>query len=246
MLSVWNKFLNASDIKTQILSISLVIKNFTFSDFLYKLLSRVPLGTKNMPTRERSIVHPSRSKTSTISLLFLFFFFSFAPSSILRFPQWRRNKNKKSTKTLRLLEPVAPVEMFGDGSCVKMVHRWSAGTAPLLHPVHDSAAFSSLKCKWGGNEVDLNFRRRTSFKRWSPGCRRWAPWPRAPRSADTPHCGSQGSGRCPNHSGTEGARADRYCPPGNPPETHTNVMSGRRNTWSTTFMVPIQDGGKIC
>lgn len=174
-----------------------------------------------------------------------FFSFPLLPAAFWDFHSGGETK-KKSTKTLRLLEPVAPVEMFGDGSCVKMVHRWSAGTALLLRPVHDSAAFSSLKCKWGENEVDLNFRRRTSFKRWSPGCRRWAPWPRAPRSADTPHCGSQGSGRCPNHSGTEGARADRYCPPGNPPETHTNVMSGRRNTWSTTFMVPIQDGGKIC
>lgn len=53
------------------------LSKIVLSDFLYKPLSTVPLGTKNTLIRERSIVHPSRSMTSmvfpSISVLFVFF-----------------------------------------------------------------------------------------------------------------------------------------------------------------------------
>lgn len=56
-------------------------------------------------------------------------------------------------------------------------------------------------------------------RRWSPGCRRPAPWWPGPRSADTPRCGWRGSERCPGRSGTEAGGAGRYFLPGNPPRT---------------------------
>lgn len=60
---------------------------------------------------------------------------------------------------------------------------------------------------------------RKTPRRWSPGCRRPAPWPPGPRSADTPRRGWRGSERCPGRSGTEAGEAGRYFLPGNPPAT---------------------------
>lgn len=74
-------------------------------------------------------------------------------------------------------------------------------------------------------------------RRWSPGCRRPAPWPPDLRSADKPRCGWRGSERCPGRSGTEAGEAGRYFLPGNPPVTKTGVRqrAGKVDTeWSVT------------
>lgn len=67
-------------------------------------------------------------------------------------------------------------------------------------------------------------------KRWSPGCRRSAPWPPGPRSVDTPRREWRGSEHCPGRSGTEAREAGRCFRPDNPPAENERVKSYQRSS----------------